>query len=124
MQLPETMRAEVLTGHGGLDKLGYHEDWPTPTPAAGEVDVHAEATRRQYRRRNMKITRIRVYRKSLPPRSRQLHLGSRQRDNRGQLDHRGGRCRYRPLRLFTSAISGFRVEPDYDSIGDPVAVYA
>ena len=72
----------------------------------------------------MKITRIRVYRKSLPPRSRQLHLGSRKRDYKGQLDHRGGRYQYRPLRLITSAISGFRVKPDYDSISDPVAVYA
>jgi hypothetical protein len=72
----------------------------------------------------MKITRIRVYRKSLPPRSRQLHLGSRKRDYKGQLDHRGGRYRYRPLRLFASSISGFGVEPDYDRIDDPVAVYA
>jgi len=27
MNLPETTRAMVLTGHGGLDKLEYHEDW-------------------------------------------------------------------------------------------------
>ena len=77
----------------------------------------------------MKITRIRVYRKSLPPRSlpprsRQLNPGSRRRDYKEPLDHRGNRHRYRPLRLFTSALSGFRVETDYDSIGDPVAVYA
>jgi NADPH:quinone reductase-like Zn-dependent oxidoreductase len=37
MNLPETMRAMVLTGHGGLDKLEYHPNWPTPVPAAGEV---------------------------------------------------------------------------------------
>ena len=43
MQLPETMRAVVLTGHGGLDKLEYHEDWPIPTPAAGEVLVRVAA---------------------------------------------------------------------------------
>jgi NADPH:quinone reductase-like Zn-dependent oxidoreductase len=43
MQLPETMRAVVLTGHGGLDKLEYHEDWPIPTPAFGEVLVRVAA---------------------------------------------------------------------------------
>ena len=43
MNLPETMRAMVLTGHGGLDKLEYHEDWPTPTPASGEVLVRVAA---------------------------------------------------------------------------------
>ncbi len=43
MTVPETMRAVVLTGHGGLDKLGYHEDWPTPTPADGEVLVRVGA---------------------------------------------------------------------------------
>ena len=31
------MRAVVLTGHGGLDKLEYREDWPTPSPGPGEV---------------------------------------------------------------------------------------
>jgi hypothetical protein len=25
------MRAMVLTGHGGLDKLVYREDWPMPS---------------------------------------------------------------------------------------------
>ena len=43
MNLPETMRAMVLTGHGGLDKLEYHDNWPTPTPAAGEVLVRVAA---------------------------------------------------------------------------------
>ncbi len=33
------MRAVVLTGHGGFDKLEYREDWPTPVPAPGEVLV-------------------------------------------------------------------------------------
>ena len=33
--LPKTMRAMVLTGHGGLDKLVYREDWPVPEPAPG-----------------------------------------------------------------------------------------
>ena len=31
--LPNTMRAVVLTGHGGLDKLSYREDWLCPSPA-------------------------------------------------------------------------------------------
>lgn len=42
-EIPDTMRAVVLTGHGDLDRLVYREDWPTPTPAAGEalLKVHA-----------------------------------------------------------------------------------
>ncbi len=43
MRIPETMRAVVLTGHGGLDKLEYHEDWPVPRPAPGEVLVKVGA---------------------------------------------------------------------------------
>ena len=41
-QLPDTMKAVVLTGHGGLDKLEYR-DVPVPLPGAGEVliEVHA-----------------------------------------------------------------------------------
>jgi len=41
--IPETMKAVVLTGHGGLDKLEYREHYPAPRPAAGEVliEVHA-----------------------------------------------------------------------------------
>jgi NADPH:quinone reductase-like Zn-dependent oxidoreductase len=35
--LPTTMRAVVLTGHGGLDKLEVRADWPVPTPAPGDV---------------------------------------------------------------------------------------
>ena len=37
------MHAVVLTGHGGLDKLEYREDWPTPQPANGEVLVRVGA---------------------------------------------------------------------------------
>ena len=37
------MRAVVLSGHGGLDKLVYHEDWPTPSPGPGEVLVRVGA---------------------------------------------------------------------------------
>ncbi|MBS1270429.1 MAG: alcohol dehydrogenase [Gammaproteobacteria bacterium] len=41
--IPETMKAVVLTEHGGMDKLKYVEDFPTPQPQAGEVllEVHA-----------------------------------------------------------------------------------
>jgi len=37
MTIPDTMRAVVLTGHGGLDKLEIHDDWPVPKPGPGEV---------------------------------------------------------------------------------------
>ena len=43
MVVPETMRAVVLTGHGGLDKLEYREDWPTPEAGPGEVLVRVGA---------------------------------------------------------------------------------
>jgi NADPH:quinone reductase-like Zn-dependent oxidoreductase len=37
------MKAVILTGHGGMDKLEYVEDYPTPQPGPGEVllEVHA-----------------------------------------------------------------------------------
>ncbi len=40
--IPNTMKAVVLTGHGGLDRLEYR-DVPVPAPAPGEVllEVHA-----------------------------------------------------------------------------------
>ena len=41
--LPSTMCAVVLTGHGGLDKLDYREDWPTPKPGVGEVVIRVAA---------------------------------------------------------------------------------
>ncbi len=41
--LPETMRAVVLTGHGGLEKLDYRLDWPTPEPGPGDVIVKVGA---------------------------------------------------------------------------------
>ena len=41
--IPSTMRAIVLTGHGGMDKLEFHEDWPTPVPDASEVLVKVHA---------------------------------------------------------------------------------
>jgi len=42
--LPETMAAMRLTGHGGLDKLVYDQNVPTPTPEPGEVVVQVTAT--------------------------------------------------------------------------------
>jgi NADPH:quinone reductase-like Zn-dependent oxidoreductase len=42
-ELPKTMAAMVLTGHGGLDKLVYHEDWPVPVPGPGEVLIEVGA---------------------------------------------------------------------------------
>jgi NADPH:quinone reductase-like Zn-dependent oxidoreductase len=35
--LPERMRAVLLTGHGGLDRLEFRDDVPVPAPAPGEV---------------------------------------------------------------------------------------
>jgi NADPH:quinone reductase-like Zn-dependent oxidoreductase len=40
---PSEMRAVVLTGHGGLDKLVYREDVPVPSPAPGEVLIEVSA---------------------------------------------------------------------------------
>ena len=42
-ELPERMRAVVLTGHGGFERLHYREDWPTPTPGRGEVLIEVAA---------------------------------------------------------------------------------
>ncbi len=36
VQIPPTMTAVQLTGHGGIEVLAYREDVPTPTPGAGE----------------------------------------------------------------------------------------
>lgn len=41
--LPTTMAAVHLTGHGGLDKLAYREDVPVPAPAADEVLIRVAA---------------------------------------------------------------------------------
>lgn len=41
--IPATMKAIVLEGHGGLDKLVYHEDWPTPVAGDDEVLIKIEA---------------------------------------------------------------------------------
>ncbi len=37
MSLPDTMKAVVTMGHGGLEQMVLHENWPRPEPAAGEV---------------------------------------------------------------------------------------
>ena len=41
--IPDTMHAVVLTGHGGLDKLEFHRDWPVPVPGPDEVLIRVAA---------------------------------------------------------------------------------
>jgi NADPH:quinone reductase-like Zn-dependent oxidoreductase len=41
--VPSTMRAVLLTGHGGMEKLAYRTDTPTPTAAPGEVLIKVAA---------------------------------------------------------------------------------
>ncbi|MER7395273.1 alcohol dehydrogenase family protein [Streptomyces sp. NPDC000151] len=41
--VPANMRAMVLTGHGGIDKLVFRDDLPTPAPTDGEVLVRVGA---------------------------------------------------------------------------------
>ncbi len=43
MTVPRTMRAVVLTGHGGLDMLEHRDDAPVPEPGAGEVLIAVAA---------------------------------------------------------------------------------
>lgn len=43
MAPPETMKAMVLTGHGGLDALQWREDVPVPRPSRGEVLIRVAA---------------------------------------------------------------------------------
>jgi len=42
--VPTTMAAMLLTGHGGIEKLQYHQDVATPKPKVGEVLVQVTAT--------------------------------------------------------------------------------
>lgn len=42
-ELPKQMRAVVLTGHGGLDKLEYRNDLPVPFAQPGEVIIEVGA---------------------------------------------------------------------------------
>ncbi|MCB2095601.1 MAG: alcohol dehydrogenase family protein [Rhodobacteraceae bacterium] len=37
------MKAMVLTGHGGLDRYVWHEDWPRPEPGAMEALIRVRA---------------------------------------------------------------------------------
>ncbi len=41
--IPKTMTATVLTGHGGFDKLEYRTDWPSPSPQSGEILIRVAA---------------------------------------------------------------------------------
>ena len=43
MNLPTTMRAMVTMGHGGLDRMVFHTDWPRPDPKRGEVLIQVGA---------------------------------------------------------------------------------
>jgi len=43
MTAQHSMRAMVTIGHGGLDQLVFHDDYPRPEPAAGEVLVKVGA---------------------------------------------------------------------------------
>lgn len=43
MKTPAQMRAVILTGHGGLDKLEYREDVPVPQPGPDDVIVAVAA---------------------------------------------------------------------------------
>ena len=36
-EIPQTMKAFVLTGHGGMDKLVFHDNWPVPEPGPEDV---------------------------------------------------------------------------------------
>lgn len=42
-EIPKTMAAVVTTGHGGLEKLVYREDWPVPAPKPGDVLIKVGA---------------------------------------------------------------------------------
>lgn len=43
MTLPTKMRAMVTMGHGDLDQMVLHENWPRPVPAADEVLIRVLA---------------------------------------------------------------------------------
>jgi NADPH:quinone reductase-like Zn-dependent oxidoreductase len=42
-EIPDVMKAALLTGHGGFEKLIYVEDYPTPRPGPGEVLIRVGA---------------------------------------------------------------------------------
>jgi NADPH:quinone reductase-like Zn-dependent oxidoreductase len=41
--IPKTMKAVLMTGNGGFDKLDYRDDVPVPMPLAGEVLIRVGA---------------------------------------------------------------------------------
>ncbi len=41
--IPNTMKAVLLIGHGGIERLEYREDVPVPVPTAGEVLIRVLA---------------------------------------------------------------------------------
>ena len=43
MTLPSTMGAMVTMGHGDLDQMVWHDNWPVPKPATGEVLIKVGA---------------------------------------------------------------------------------
>lgn len=43
MTIPNYMHAMVLTGHGGIDKLEYHTDWPVPKPTRDDALIRVGA---------------------------------------------------------------------------------
>ena len=43
MTLPQTMKAVVLMGHGGLEQLVYHDAWPMPAVGPEDVLIKVEA---------------------------------------------------------------------------------
>ncbi len=43
MTLPDTMKAMVTMGHGGLEQMVLHPDWPRPEPSANEVLIKVAA---------------------------------------------------------------------------------
>ncbi len=43
MTLPKTMRAMVTMGHGDMDQMVFHNDWPRPDPGPGQVLVRVAA---------------------------------------------------------------------------------
>ena len=43
MNLPKTMRAMVTMGHGDLDQMVFHQNWPRPDPREGEVLIRVKA---------------------------------------------------------------------------------
>ena len=41
--MSNTMKAFVLMGHGDLDQLVWHEDWPKPEPGPDDVLIKVRA---------------------------------------------------------------------------------